>query len=146
MKGFKNAQEAMLTLAVVLIVTTSVAMTYVYLQTIKVPEGFEKKISGDANEIASSVARHISACYTTHKSSGDKREDCYVLHIYTNGAVTKKDVLNKIPPELISLKDISFTDNGQYIAAKNSNTTIKITYYGKGPEKEIIVTKVDEIL
>ncbi len=143
MKGFKNAQEAMLTLAVVLIVTTSVAMTYVYLQGIRVPEGFEKTISGDANEIASSVARHISACYTTHKSGGDKREDCYVLHIYTRGAVTKKDVLNKIPEELISGGDISFTDNGLNIAAKNSNTTVKITY--NGPKKEIIITKVDEI-
>ena len=145
MKGFKNAQEAIMTLAVVLIVATSVAMTYVYLQGIKAPEGFEKTITGDANEIASSVARHISACYTAHKSSGDKREDCYVIHIYTNDAVTKKDVMNKIPQELINPGDISFTDNGLYIAAKNSNTTIKITYIGNGPEKQIIVTKVDEI-
>lgn len=144
MKGFKNAQEAILTLAVVLIVMTSIAMTYVYLQGIRVPEGFEKTITGDANEIASSVARHISACYTAHKSSVDKREDCYVLHINTNGALTKKDVLSKVPEEIISPGDIMFTNDGQYIAAENSKSTLKITY--SGPEKEIIVTKVDEIL
>lgn len=143
MKGFKNAQEAMMTLAVVLIVTTSIAMTYVYLQGIRVPEYFEKTITGDANEIASSVARHITACYTTHKSISDKREDCYVLHIRPTDVVTKKDVLNKIPQEMISGGDISFKDSGLNIAAKNSNTTVKITY--NGPKKEIIITKVDEI-
>ena len=145
MKGFKNAQEAMMTLAVVLIVTTSVAMTYVYLQGIRVPEGFEKTISGDANEIALSVARHNSACYTTYKSSGDKSEDCYVLHLNASGAVTKKDVLNKVSQELISGGDISFRDDGLNVAAKNSKTTIKIKYKGTGTKKEIIVIKMDEI-
>jgi len=143
MKGFANAQDAMMTLAVILIVGTSVAMTYVYLQGIKVPEGFEKTINGNANEVSSTVARHVSACYSTHKGGDMPGEDCYVLHIYTKDGLTKKDVLNKISQETVPPDAVSFPDQGQYVVNKNTNSTIKIKY--DELKRIVIVKSLDDI-
>ncbi|MFH1431979.1 MAG: hypothetical protein ABIG84_02065 [archaeon] len=144
MKGFNSPQETIFTISVILIVAVSVMMTYIYLQTIPIPQKFENNIAGDAKYISGEFAKYVVACYQSYKSSKETRQDCYVLHIRAKETVQKNDILNKIPENLISREYIHFSDDNTYLAKKNTNTTFKITYYG--PESRLEITKMDEII
>lgn len=143
MKGFNNPREAIFTISVLLIVSVSVMMTYVYLQAIPIPEKFENHITGNTKYISGEFAKYILACYHTYKSSKDTYQDCYVLHIRTKDTLTRKDILDKIPAGSIPRENILFSGAGTYLAKKDTNTTFKITYDGK---ENVKITKMDEII
>ena len=144
MKALKSVQETIFLVSVIVMVALSVIMTYTYLQSIPIPINFENYITGDIEEISSSFAEYAIACYYTQKNKKQTKEDCYLLHIRTEEALTKESLLNKIPQSRLPHNIILFSDSRSYLARKNTATTFKITY--DSFIHKLMITKLDDAL
>ncbi|RLG13884.1 MAG: hypothetical protein DRN71_03995 [Candidatus Nanohalarchaeota archaeon] len=143
-KAFKNVQETIFTVSVILMVALSVIMTYTYLQSIPIPTNFENHITGSTEDISSRFAECAVACYYTQKNKKQTKEDCYILHIRTKDTLTKESLLNKIPQSRLPHNIIQFSDSKSCLARKNTDTTFKITY--DSFKNKLLITKLDGAL